>query len=277
MRLKHNANRAVVAGKRVILIDDSIVRGTTSVKIVQMVRDAGATRSAFPHLLAADHTSRLLRHRHAAERTSCSPRPIRSRRCAHCIGADTLAFLSIDGIYRAMGEERARHRCGRSSPTIASPAIIRRPLTDLRRRKKGRATVAAGRSELSANEKLMASRDFVSASSSSPARIALVTGASRGIGRAVALGLRGRARTSSRSPARQGALRRSSTTKSARCRRPARRWSRCDLADFDALDRLGAALVRALRASSIFWSAMPAMLGPLSPLGPCRSRRTGTR
>ncbi len=44
VRLKHNANRAVLAGKRVILIDDSIVRGTTSMKIVQMVREAGAPR-----------------------------------------------------------------------------------------------------------------------------------------------------------------------------------------------------------------------------------------
>src|SRR5271169_5233160 len=42
VRMKHNPNRAVVEGKRVVLIDDSIVRGTTSVKIVQMMRDAGA-------------------------------------------------------------------------------------------------------------------------------------------------------------------------------------------------------------------------------------------
>src|SRR5262249_35897901 len=47
VRLKHSANRAVVGGKRVVLIDDSIVRGTTSTKIVQMVRDAGATEVHF--------------------------------------------------------------------------------------------------------------------------------------------------------------------------------------------------------------------------------------
>src|SRR6201993_4900380 len=47
VRLKHNANRAVVAGKRIVLIDDSIVRGTTSVKIVQMMRDAGAREVHF--------------------------------------------------------------------------------------------------------------------------------------------------------------------------------------------------------------------------------------
>src|SRR3546814_11537695 len=42
VKLKHNANRALIAGKRIILIDDSIVRGTTSLKIVQMMREAGA-------------------------------------------------------------------------------------------------------------------------------------------------------------------------------------------------------------------------------------------
>ena len=47
VRMKHNANRAVVAGKRIVLIDDSLVRGTTSVKIVQMMREAGAREVHF--------------------------------------------------------------------------------------------------------------------------------------------------------------------------------------------------------------------------------------
>src|SRR5215467_4646842 len=47
VRLKHNANRSVVAGKRIVLIDDSLVRGTTSVKIVRMMREAGAAEVHF--------------------------------------------------------------------------------------------------------------------------------------------------------------------------------------------------------------------------------------
>ena len=108
VRLKHNANRASVAGKKVILIDDSIVRGTTSVQIVQMMRDAGAAevhlRVAAPpikhpdfygidtpdqrHLLAAAHSLDEMRDH---------------------IGADSLAFLSVDGLYRAMGHEAGRN------------------------------------------------------------------------------------------------------------------------------------------------------------------------
>ena len=65
VKLKHNANRASIEGRRVILVDDSIVRGTTSRKIVEMVRSAGATRGAYAHLQPADRPFLLLRHRYA--------------------------------------------------------------------------------------------------------------------------------------------------------------------------------------------------------------------
>ena len=59
VQLKHSANRHEIAGKRVVLIDDSIVRGTTSLKIVQMIRDAGATevhiRVASPMIYYSDY------------------------------------------------------------------------------------------------------------------------------------------------------------------------------------------------------------------------------
>ena len=103
VRLKHSANRSVVAGKRVILIDDSIVRGTTSIKIVQMMRDAGATEVHFlissPPITNPDYygidtpqRDKLLAATHTLDEMR------------EWIGCDSLAFLSIDGIYRAMGE-----------------------------------------------------------------------------------------------------------------------------------------------------------------------------
>ncbi len=104
VRLKHSANRSVVKGKRIVLIDDSIVRGTTSVKIVQMMREAGAAEIHFrissPPITHPDYygidtpqQDRLLAANHSLEEMRVM------------IGADSLAFLSVDGIYRAMGEE----------------------------------------------------------------------------------------------------------------------------------------------------------------------------
>ena len=104
VRLKHSANRAVVSGKRIVLIDDSIVRGTTSVKIVKMMRDAGARevhfRIASPPITHPDYygidtpeQDKLLAATHSLEEMR------------KFIGADSLAFLSINGIYRAMGEK----------------------------------------------------------------------------------------------------------------------------------------------------------------------------
>jgi amidophosphoribosyltransferase len=104
VRKKHNPNRATLAGKRVVLIDDSIVRGTTSKKLVQMVRAAGAAevhlRVASPPMshscfygVDTPNTDDLLAHRMDVE----------SMRRA--IGANSLAFITMDGLYRAMGED----------------------------------------------------------------------------------------------------------------------------------------------------------------------------
>ncbi|WP_421726733.1 amidophosphoribosyltransferase [Bauldia sp.] len=107
VKLKHNANRAVLAGKRVILVDDSIVRGTTSSKIVQMVRDAGAsevhmriacpptTHSCFYGVDTPDK-SKLI-----ASRLSIAD-------IQDFIKVDSLQFLSLDGLYRALGEAGRR-------------------------------------------------------------------------------------------------------------------------------------------------------------------------
>jgi amidophosphoribosyltransferase len=104
VRLKHSANRAVVAGKRIVLVDDSIVRGTTSTKIVQMMREAGATevhfRIASPPITHPDYYGIDTPER---DKLLAATHDLEGMR--RFIGADSLAFLSVDGIYRAMGNE----------------------------------------------------------------------------------------------------------------------------------------------------------------------------
>ena len=103
VKLKHSANRAVLVGKRVVLVDDSIVRGTTSKKIVEMVRQAGAkevhmrisspptTHSCF-YGIDTPERSKLLASSHSVAQM------------ATLIGVDSLEFVSIDGLYRALGK-----------------------------------------------------------------------------------------------------------------------------------------------------------------------------
>jgi amidophosphoribosyltransferase len=105
VKLKHNPNAAILKGKRVVLVDDSIVRGTTSKKIVEMVRDAGAaevhfriaspptTHSCF-YGVDTPNKEELLAHTMTVEEMRLH------------IEADSLAFVSIDGLYRATGEAK---------------------------------------------------------------------------------------------------------------------------------------------------------------------------
>jgi amidophosphoribosyltransferase len=105
VRLKHSANRELVRGKRLVLIDDSVVRGTTSKKIVAMMREAGARevhmRIACPEIRHGDYygidtpsKAELL----AADKSVEEMRAF--------MEADSLAFLSVDGLYRALGHQR---------------------------------------------------------------------------------------------------------------------------------------------------------------------------
>ncbi len=102
VKLKHNANKATLAGKSVVLVDDSIVRGTTSVKIVEMVRSAGAAevhmRIASPPTINSCFYGVDTPNR---EGLLASSRDVEAMR--QHIGVDSLAFLSMDGMYRAMG------------------------------------------------------------------------------------------------------------------------------------------------------------------------------
>jgi len=105
VKLKHNPNKAAIKNKTLVLVDDSIVRGTTSKKIVSMLYDVGAKEVhmkissppiRYPDYYGIDtpNVSELL----AANNSIEEMRKI--------IGVKTLAFLSIDGVYKALGHEK---------------------------------------------------------------------------------------------------------------------------------------------------------------------------
>jgi amidophosphoribosyltransferase len=105
VKLKHNANKAYLKDKIVVLVDDSIVRGTTSRKIVEMVRQAGAKEvhmrissppTAYSCFYGIDTPCNedLVAHTHKVEEI------------AAMIGVDSLAYVTVDGLYRAVGETK---------------------------------------------------------------------------------------------------------------------------------------------------------------------------
>ncbi|MFC2968343.1 amidophosphoribosyltransferase [Acidimangrovimonas pyrenivorans] len=107
VRLKLNVNRALVRGKRVILVDDSVVRGTTSRKIKDMILDAGAAEvhfriasppTAWPCFYGVD----------TPERAKLLAATMSEDEMREWIGVDSLKFISLDGLYRAVGEANGR-------------------------------------------------------------------------------------------------------------------------------------------------------------------------
>ena len=105
VKLKHSANQSVVRGKSIVLIDDSIVRGTTSKKIVAMMYEAGARevhmRIACPEIKYGDYYGIDTPDRKQLISAQMTPEQVRDE-----IGATSLAFLSVEGLYRALGAER---------------------------------------------------------------------------------------------------------------------------------------------------------------------------
>lgn len=108
VRLKLNVNRALVKGKRVVLVDDSVVRGTTSRKIKDMILDAGAAEvhfriasppTAWPCFYGVD----------TPDREKLLAAQMSEEEMREWIGVDSLAFVSLDGLYRAVGEARGRN------------------------------------------------------------------------------------------------------------------------------------------------------------------------
>ena len=107
VRLKLNVNRALVKGKRVILVDDSVVRGTTSRKIKDMILEAGAAEvhfriasppTAWPCFYGVD----------TPERAKLLAATMTEEEMREWIGVDSLKFVSLDGLYRAAGEVAGR-------------------------------------------------------------------------------------------------------------------------------------------------------------------------
>jgi len=102
VKLKHNGNKAVLAGKRVILVDDSIVRGTTSKKIVNMVREAGASE-VHMRIASPPTTHSCFYGVDTPTRDQLLAARYDIAEMGRLIGADSLAFISLDGMYRAVG------------------------------------------------------------------------------------------------------------------------------------------------------------------------------
>ena len=102
VKLKHNANRAHIKDKRVVLVDDSIVRGTTSHKIVDMVRDAGA-KEVHMRISSPPTTHSCFYGVDTPERSELLAYKYNIEEMRQEIGCDSLAFISMDGLYRAMG------------------------------------------------------------------------------------------------------------------------------------------------------------------------------
>jgi len=104
VRLKHSANACIVKGRKIVLIDDSVVRGNTSQKIVSMMREAGARevhmRIACPKIKYGDYYGI-----DTPKRTELLAATHSSEEMRKFIGADSLSFLSVDGLYNAMGYE----------------------------------------------------------------------------------------------------------------------------------------------------------------------------
>ena len=107
VRLKLNVNRALIRGKRVILVDDSVVRGTTSRKIKEMILDAGAAEvhfriasppTAWPCFYGVD----------TPERSKLLAATMTAEQMRDYLAVDSLRFISLDGLYRAVGEAEGR-------------------------------------------------------------------------------------------------------------------------------------------------------------------------
>jgi amidophosphoribosyltransferase len=108
LRMKFNPLPAIVSGKRVVVVDDSIVRGNTTRQIVGMLRDAGAAevhlRISAPPIRHPCHYGIDMHTREEMVAHERTPAEV-----AKEVGADSLAYLSLEGVYEAVGAPRTVH------------------------------------------------------------------------------------------------------------------------------------------------------------------------
>jgi amidophosphoribosyltransferase len=108
LRLKFNPLPDIVAGKRLVVVDDSIVRGNTTRQIVQMLREAGASeihmRISAPPIKHPCHygidmstSEEMIAHGRTPDEVAAE------------LGCDTLAYLSLEGVYEAIADSREHH------------------------------------------------------------------------------------------------------------------------------------------------------------------------
>ena len=110
IKLKHNPNRELIRNKKVILVDDSIVRGTTAIKIVEMIRDAGAAevhmRISSPPIMYPDYYGIDTPKKDELLASIYSLEEMKNK-----LKLDSLYFLSIDGLYKSMGFSSRNIKC----------------------------------------------------------------------------------------------------------------------------------------------------------------------
>jgi amidophosphoribosyltransferase len=124
VRLKLNVNRALIEGKRVILVDDSVVRGTTSRKIKEMILDAGAAEVHFRIASPRPPGPAFYGVDTPAARKAAGRDHVRGRD-ARASGRRFLKFISLDGLYRAVGEAQGPRPGARNIAMPVSPANTR--------------------------------------------------------------------------------------------------------------------------------------------------------
>ncbi len=135
IKLKHNPNKGLIKGKKVVLVDDSIVRGTTAIKIIEMIKEAKASeihmRISSPPIKYPDYYGIDTPRKDELIASNLSLEKMVKK-----LGVNSLKFLSIKGLYNAMGHENRNN----DSPQYTDHCFTGDYPTDLADRDSGNLT-----------------------------------------------------------------------------------------------------------------------------------------